>query len=200
MKLQSGKRLSGSTTYSKDCSSSICPQIRTESRHTHIHIYIRNVSKLILQEIWFCISVSYGRVWFKCALHYVQSSSCLKTHSFPRAHKSHLLSHIHIHKEVITPKTSRHLYCWPDSQASSKRCSEMCSSASCLTGTPDLLRITDFSLSELESISSRCISAKQRLRKRVLYKIYGLREGAVNYKARNTRCYSWFCSVLTFCY
>lgn len=91
-------------------------------------------------------------------------------------------------KRFITPKTSRHLYCWPDSQASRKRCSEMCSSASCLTGTPDLLRIPDFSLSGLELISSTCISAKQRLRKRVLYKIHGLTEGAVNCKARNTHC------------
>lgn len=48
-----------------------------------------------------------------------------------------------------------------------------------------------------QSISLTHISAKQKLRKRVFDKIHGLKEGALNYTARNAPCCSRLCSLLT---
>lgn len=141
-------------------------------------------------------------IWFKCALRSIQSPRCLKTNT-----------NFHMPLTAICLATSIYTKGFSRSRPADAATAGL--TARPLTSTVQrwipvsvvrqVLQISQASPISLfqslsQSISSPRISAKQKLRKRVFNKIHGLKEGAVNYKARNTHCYSCFCSVLTFYY
>lgn len=61
------KRLSGSSNLEQRLVQFHLPSNKNITK-TNTHIYIRNVNKLILQEIWLCISLSYTKVQFTKSL------------------------------------------------------------------------------------------------------------------------------------
>lgn len=101
-----------------------------------------------------------------------------------------------MHTKGFTPKSSRHLYCWPASQDSNKHHSKMC--ASCPTGTSGLSSMTHFNVLDLELVSpfnmqSHSWEKGYSTKYMALGNMWStLRQGML------THCYLCFCSFPTF--